>query len=571
MKVFAKYESTQWFALLFATFLAFEPVSYAQNEGPLILPPLYIQTQAQPAFSQPELDQMLAPIALYPDQLLTQILMAATYPAEVAEAARWSRANPGLRGDDAVTMIQQTYWDPSVKSLVAFPQILQMMDYKLDWTERLGDAFLTQEAQLMDTVQNLRQRAYAAGSFSSNDQILVDQEGTAIVVEPTNPGIVYVPYYDPNVVYGSWWWVDYQPVYWAPWPGYHRRSGFAPGFAWGVGIPIAAEFFFGDFDWHHRRANVVNVNNYYYNGGSRDQMNPARRMNTAPGIWQHDPDHRRGVAYRDESLRQQSGRANASPEARHDFRGYDQSPFNNRGTPGNRRNEGGETATPPGGQFRNVAPEAEHARAPLASPPPHEVPLSNVIPQTGERTNVRSNSQLRGEGGKNSPREFNVNRPDLRSAPGSSPDAHTAETRPVVGGGSAGRPVDTPQARPSMPVAISRPAPESRPHALEGIERGADVQMHSLRGRASFEGAARSPINTPAQRPAGNVPVAPAAKAPAAAAPVAAAPVAAAPTAAAPTANAPAANAPGEERRRPAVTGQPHDNNRDTTGQRKHD
>ena len=162
---------------------------------------------------------MLAPIALYPDSLLSQILMAATYPLEVVEAARWSRAHPGLKGDEAVRAADSYNWDPSVKSLVAFPQILDMMDDMLDWTQRLGDAFLDQESQVMDTVQNLRRRAYDAGNLRSTDQYRVDPQGPVIVIEAPNPLEYYVPYYDPFVIYGSWWWPTYPPVYWAPWPG----------------------------------------------------------------------------------------------------------------------------------------------------------------------------------------------------------------------------------------------------------------------------------------------------------------------------------------------------------------
>src|SRR5713101_7584232 len=219
----------------------------------------------RPTFMQQELDQMLAPIALYPDALLSQSLMAATYPLEVVEAARWSRANPNLKGDRAVNAVAQTHWDPSVKSLVAFPQIIQMMDEKLDWTERLGDAFLSQQPQLMDTVQNLRQRAYAAGNLRSTDQIYVEPQGQTIVVAPANPEVIYVPYYDPMVVYGPWWWPAYPPVYWRPWPGYYVRPGITVGFFFGVGVLVSAHFFFGECDWHARHVNVVQVNNYYFN------------------------------------------------------------------------------------------------------------------------------------------------------------------------------------------------------------------------------------------------------------------------------------------------------------------
>ena len=138
----------------------------------------------RPTVTQQELDQMLAPIALYPDALLSQILMASTYPLEVIQAARWSKANPTLKGDEAVKAVDGNNWEPSVKSLVAFPQILTMMDENLNWMERLGDAFLAQEAQVMDTVQHLRQKAYEAGNLKSSNEVRVEQQGQTIVVEP---------------------------------------------------------------------------------------------------------------------------------------------------------------------------------------------------------------------------------------------------------------------------------------------------------------------------------------------------------------------------------------------------
>src|SRR3989449_9236839 len=180
MKARARYVCTQVLVLLLSV-----SVLFAQETVPISPAPM----QAKPVFTQQELDQMLAPIALYPDSLLTQILMASTYPLEVVEAARWSRANTSLKGDQAVQAVTQNSWDPSVKSLVAFPQILQMMDEKLDWTERLGDAFLAQQTQVMDTVQNLRQKAYEAGNLKSTDQVRVDQQGQTIVVEPARPAV----------------------------------------------------------------------------------------------------------------------------------------------------------------------------------------------------------------------------------------------------------------------------------------------------------------------------------------------------------------------------------------------
>lgn len=160
---------------------------------------------AQPAprgYSQAELDQMLAPIALYPDPVLQQVFIAATRPLEAAEA------------------------------LVEFPQILQRMRENPDWARALGEAIVYQEPAVMDTVQQLRARAQAAGNLQSNEQMTVQQQGPAIVIQPASPQVVYVPYYDPLVVYGPWWWPAYRPVAWTPWPNY-ARPYVATGFWWG--------------------------------------------------------------------------------------------------------------------------------------------------------------------------------------------------------------------------------------------------------------------------------------------------------------------------------------------------
>src|SRR5687768_16767991 len=171
-------------------------------------------------YNQAELDAMLAPIALYPDGLLSQILIAATYPDEVADAARWSRGNPQLTGQDAVRAVSEMDWDASVKSLVAFPDLLARMDESPQWTSDLGKAFRQQEPHVMDTVQGLRQRARSSGHLQSNDQYSVREQGEAIVVQPVQPTVVYANYYDPFLVYGPWWWPAYRPVYWRPWAPY---------------------------------------------------------------------------------------------------------------------------------------------------------------------------------------------------------------------------------------------------------------------------------------------------------------------------------------------------------------
>ena len=274
--------------------------------APLAIAPVQVQAQAYPQpqapashiYSQAELDQMLAPIALYPDAMLSQVLMAATYPIEVTEAARWTRANPGLQGDDAVRAVQGEDWDPSVKSLCAFPQILQRMEERPEWTQALGDAFLAQQPQVMDEVQRLRHRAYTAGHLRSSEQIRVIEQGPVIVLQSASPDYFYLPYYDPLEVYGTWWWPSYRPVYWAPWPGYVRpRSSYA--FWWGRPVGLSVGFFFGNFDWRQRYVRVAYPNSYYYRAPAY-----ASRSFVAGSRWQHDPQHRRGMDYRQADVRQ---------------------------------------------------------------------------------------------------------------------------------------------------------------------------------------------------------------------------------------------------------------------------
>lgn len=280
--------------------------------------------QSQPAYTQPDLDRMLAPIALYPDPLLSQILMASTYPIEVIEAARWSRANPGLRGDAAVRAAGDKDWDPSVTSLVAFPEVLARMDENLEWTRRLGDAFLVQEPQVMETVQQLRLRAQAAGTLATDERTRVVNEGRMIVVQPVDPRVIYVPYYDPRLAYGTWWWPAYPPVVWAPWPGYTvryapSRPGIAVGLFWGPAVRISIGFFFGAIDWPRREVRVVSVNNYYYRPAivRRETREHVTRITVAPGPWRHDPWHRRGVTYRTPEMRQRYAPAAPIREAPH--------------------------------------------------------------------------------------------------------------------------------------------------------------------------------------------------------------------------------------------------------------
>jgi hypothetical protein len=260
---------------------------------------------SEQGFTQAELDQMLAPIALYPDALLSQVLIAATYPLEIVEAARWSRQNPQLSGEDAVAAVADREWDPSVKSLVAFPDLLARMDEDLEWTRGLGDAMLFQETQVMDSIQFLRARADATGNLESTEYVKVIREEKTIVIEPAQTRIVHVPYYDPYVVYGTWWWPAYRPIVWAP-PAYYYGYGGYPGYYWGTGIHISTGFFYSSFYWPQRSVVIINAPRYYTPPrywSSRPYYRPHRYY--TPGQkWKHNPIHRRGVAYRQPEVRE---------------------------------------------------------------------------------------------------------------------------------------------------------------------------------------------------------------------------------------------------------------------------
>jgi hypothetical protein len=283
----------------------------------LIATPVAAQEREhEPLFSEAELDQMLAPIALYPDALLAQILMSATYPLEVVEAARWSRNNPQLEGEEAVAAVEHMDWDPSVKALVAFPQVLARMSEDLEWTRRLGDAVLAQEAQVMDSVQALRERAYAAGTIHTVEHIRVHREPEVIIIEPASPRVVYVPYYRPTVIYGAWWWPAYPPVYWAPPPVYVYAGS---GFFWGSGVHVSLGFFFSTFDWHRRHVVIVNVHQHRH--PHRVRLHSHNVHVTQVGIqrWHHEPKHRRGVTYRHASLERKYARSRASSTPHRDL------------------------------------------------------------------------------------------------------------------------------------------------------------------------------------------------------------------------------------------------------------
>ena len=304
-------------------------------------------------FSPGELDQILAPIALYDDALLSQVLMASTYPLEIVEAARWQQANPGPKGDAAVAAVADKTWDVSVKSLVAFPSILKQMNDQLDWTQKLGDALLGQQADVAASIQRLRAKAAAAGTLKAGagPQYTVSAETqageTVYAIAQTSPQVVYVPSYDPNTAYGTWSNPAYPPTSW-PLGGALLR-----GLVWGAGI-AAAGALFGGWRWGYGGGGW---------GGSYTTVNVNRAVNIDRNFnrntigtgdrWQHQVDHRRGVAYRDPATRQQFGQNRPGADQREQFRGQVQRPAQGpAGGPGANR-PGGPGGGPGGGAGAN--------------------------------------------------------------------------------------------------------------------------------------------------------------------------------------------------------------------------
>ena len=231
-------------------------------------------------FSQQDLDQMLAPVALYPDSLLAQVLIAATYPDQVMEADRWLKENPNLKGDALNAALDQMNWDLSVKALAPFPQVVAMMAQQPEWTQRLGEAFLAQQAAVMDSVQKLRAKARQAGNLKTTPEQKVAVKGDVIEIEPVNPQVVYVPRFDPLVVYGPWWWPAYPPyAYYPVWPGIALGAvGIGVFGFWGaVSVGPAWGWGWGSWGWGSHNVNInvnrnVNINSTRNANFTRNSM-----------------------------------------------------------------------------------------------------------------------------------------------------------------------------------------------------------------------------------------------------------------------------------------------------------
>ena len=272
-----------WLSCLLIILVMAVPVAASVQEG-------------QTVESREALTQMLAPIALYPDVLLSQVLMASTYPLEIVEADRWIKKNPTLTGDNLDEYLKDKDWDASVKAICHEPKLLSLMSEKLDETTRIGNAFLAQKDDVMDVIQDLRSRAYEDGNLYSNDKqkVVVESSGN-IVIEPVDTQVVYVPYYNTRYVYGDWWYPAWPPWYWGPdemvvgtgiyfWPDVYFGFGLWSYFDW-PGRTIIVDF--------HRRPR------YFH----RDY-----NWRAYTGKWHYNPYHRRGIRYNHRSTADRIGR-----------------------------------------------------------------------------------------------------------------------------------------------------------------------------------------------------------------------------------------------------------------------
>ncbi|MBO9717385.1 MAG: DUF3300 domain-containing protein [Pseudoxanthomonas sp.] len=313
-------------ALLFAVTGGFDP-------APAWAAPQSTSTSAGKAststFSVEQLDQMMAPVALYPDSLLAQVLMASTYPGDVADAVKWSAAHKDAKGEEAVKQVASQPWDPSVQSLVAFPQLLAVLGQDPAWVQKMGDAFLAQPDAVMASVQRLRRQAEAAGNLKSNEQQKVTKQAApapastttvvqqpapqTIVIESSDPQVVYVPSYNPSVVYGSWAYPSYPPYYYPP-PPYYYPGGALLSF--GIGVAVGGALW-GDLNWGHSDIDI-DVDRY-------NEINTNRQIDRGDKTWNHNASNRDGVPYRDNASRERYGRQNEGASNRDAYRGRDNS------------------------------------------------------------------------------------------------------------------------------------------------------------------------------------------------------------------------------------------------------
>jgi Protein of unknown function (DUF3300) len=427
-----------WISVVISLMMMPPAMEAAAQEGyPLPPPPASDSGQ----FTAEQLEQMLAPIALYPDPLLAQILMAATYPLQIVEADRWlqENANVGLQGADLAAAIDRQPWDPSVKSLVPFPQILRMMDAHISWTQELGEAFLADQAAVMDAVQRLRRLAMANGMLTSSPQQLISEQDSVISILTPSPQIVYVPVYDPDVVYGIWPYPNYPPSYF---PGFFNVAVIGGvGIGWfGIGI-YGPLWGWGHWDWQHHHIDI-----------DRDRFNTlnVRGRPVNSGVWRHEGPAGRGAA----GGYPRYPAARQTAEDRRAMRGYPSSPQ-------------------PQGTLSIIPGPGEQSPQSFSTFPGHaaaQPPKSySTFPGHATAQPPKSYSTFPGHAAAQSPKSYST-------FPG-----HAAAQPPKSYSTFSGHAGQPPRSFSTFPGHGAT----SVPPAFESFGQGADIRAQDVRGRAS--------------------------------------------------------------------------------------
>lgn len=468
----------------------------AANTAPVTTP--VTPPAKDPVFTQEQLDQMLAPIALYPDPLLAQILMASTYPGEVAEAVTWSKAHPDAKGDDAVKQVANQPWDPSVQALVAFPQVLATLGQDPVWVQRLGDAFLAQPDDLMNGVQRLRRQAQEAGNLQSNQYQNVTIQNIAapapepaaqsapaapaaapasssstIIIQPADPQVVYVPTYNPTTTYGTWPYPASPPAYYPPPPAYYPGQALMAGLAFGTGVAIVGALW-GECDWGNNDVDI-DVNRY-------NNINGNNRINVNQNKWQHNSAHRNGVPYRDTRSRQQYGRQLDGASQRQAYRGDNAQRTQARENARSSMDRAGIERPPTSNrEARDQARDTSRATASNRMQAGTDRPNTANRPQTSDRQNA-ADRQKATDRAKTADRNQGTARNNQANQ---QPRKQTAQTNQRQGNAQARQ---TTQNRPST-AAASRGS--ARDNAFAGARSPSQANAQASRGRASQASAQR--------------------------------------------------------------------------------
>ncbi len=423
---------------------------------------------ADGTFTAEQLDQLVAPIALYPDDLLSQVLMAATYPLEVVQASRWRKANPSATGSALDEAMAAQPWDPSVKSLVAFPEALKMLDGNLDWAQDLGNAVLGQQEEVMDAVQRMRAKAQSAGNLETTSQQKVVVEKETIIIQPAAPERVYVPVYSPVTVYGAAW----APVRWYyPWHAY-------PASYWYWGYPVArtmsfsagfvtGALLFGGCNWnnHSFYCRSAGYGHAWYRGNTNVNVNVHGNVN-----WNHNPSHRHGVSYSNTTVNNRYGK-------------YNNVNVNNR--PGwnnsnNTANINRPTTLPAQRPDFNRPDNKPNINRPTTLPAQRP-----DINRPDNKPNINRPTTLPAQRPDSKP---NINRPT--TLPAQRPDINRPDNKPSVN-----RPSTQPAQRPNY----SKPASKPSGGAFSGSNSAARDRAASARGASSSSGGKKASVSAPSR------------------------------------------------------------------------